>query len=86
MTTIDRIIQTYHPDGFVTPPGNQGQIVDVSYGLDNDAEVIVVRTYDASDRTTIYTAYRYPTDDDGSWAPWNGAPELGDEIGPCFVD
>ena len=70
---------------FITPPENQGQIVTVSYALAADEEAIIERTHYASDRTTRYDAYSYPENDDGDWAPWNGAPELGDHLGECSI-
>ena len=78
-------MNTYSVEKFTTPPQNQGQIVTVSYALADDTEIIIVRTHDAADNTTEYVAYEYPSDDDGDWQPWNYAPELGEEIGPCKV-
>lgn len=75
-------VPTYDPDYFVTPPENQGQIVEVSYGADWEQRVIVVRTHDSSDRTITYRAFNAATD---RFEPWNEVPELGDEIGPCNV-
>ncbi len=49
---------------FLTPPENQGQIVTVSYALDAEAEVILEKIYDASDKSLEYQAYAYPEDDD----------------------
>lgn len=71
---------------FTTPPENQGQIVTYSYGLAADDNAIIMSVYDGSDRSQKYYAYKYPDDDDGSWEPWNGAPELGEEIGECTID
>jgi hypothetical protein len=79
-------IRCYTVDGWATPPEHQGQIVEVSYGLDADAEVIVERRHDRSDGTMTHTAYAYPDDDDGTWMPWAGAPALGRELGPCHVE
>lgn len=77
------------PDGFTTPPQNQGQIVDVSYGIGclqiGDPWCIVVRTFDSSDRSESFEAYDFHADGAGSWDPWNGAPELGDSLGPSEV-
>lgn len=38
--------------GFITPPQNQGQIVDVSYA--ETPHGIIMRVFDRSDRTTYY--------------------------------
>lgn len=48
---------------FVTPGENQGQIVTVSYACTCNA--IVRRTYDASDRTEVYSVAElvWPEDD-----------------------
>jgi hypothetical protein len=59
--------------------------VTYSYGLAADDEVIIMKVHDASDRSTIYFAYAYPENDDGSWEPWNGTPKLGEELGECEV-
>ena len=77
-------MNTYSVEKFTTPPENQGQIVTVSYALADDTEIIIVRTHDASDNTTEYWAYELP-EDYKIWDPWNGVPELGDEIGPCTI-
>ncbi len=79
-------MKSYSPtEKFITPPENQGQIVTCSYSLDADAEVIIENIYDASDRTQIYRAYAYPRNDDGTWEPWNGVPELGRSFGECQI-
>jgi hypothetical protein len=77
-------MNTYYTEGFSAPAANQGQTVAISFGLDVEAEVIVVRRHDASDNTTIYTAYA-DGDPDASWEPWNSAPKLGQELGPCVI-
>lgn len=75
----------YRPFGpFVTPPECQGQMVEYSYALDNDHDVIIERRCDRSDRSTSYCAYVCPDGDD--WSPWNGTPKLGKEIGPCLLE
>jgi hypothetical protein len=81
-------MKSYKPTTtFITPPENQGQIVTVSYALAADDELILVRTYDASDRTTSYDAYAYPEEcDQDSYDPANGEPELGAYVGQCSVD
>lgn len=79
-------MKTYTPTTiFTTPPENQGQIVTVSYALAADDEAIIESIYDASDRTQGYRAYAYADDDDGDWAPWNGAPALGECLGQCLI-
>lgn len=80
-------MKTYSPTtGFTTPPENRGQIMTISYALDSDAEVILERIHDASDRSTEYRAYAYPRNDDGSWEPWNCAPKLGRRLGTCAIE
>ena len=65
--TIDISSLTFH-----TPPENGGQIVTESYACDAENNQVVMRQYDASDRTTEYYASRALVDDDGDY--WNGAP------------
>lgn len=77
--------QLYSPGEFNTPPECGGQIVLVSYGLDADRDAIVVRKQDRSNGLTSYTAYQLPEEWDGEWEPWNGAPALGEELGPCGI-
>lgn len=87
MSTTQTSMKTYTPTTrWDTPPENQGQILTCSYALDSDAEVILEKIYDASDRTTEYRAYKYPVDDDGEWDPWNGTPELGRALGTCEIE
>jgi hypothetical protein len=62
---------------FHTPPENQGQIVLVSYGCDED--YIYEKTYDQSDRSTVVRVYEHP-ETDCDWDPWNGAPSTGDLV------
>lgn len=60
-----------------TPPENQGQIVEVSYGW-HDGD-LYERTYDHSDRTSVWSrapkrvSARLATTD---WEPWNGEPPV----------
>lgn len=75
----------YSPGEFITPPECGGQIVRVSYGLDADRGAVIVRRQDGGDGRVSYTAYQLPEEWDGEWAPWNGAPTLGEEIGPCGI-
>ncbi len=70
---------------YQTTPRDQGQIVTYSYALygSNFPGVLVCRRYDASDRSTSYTAQkisRRATDD--SFEPWNGVlpPTVGKEM------
>lgn len=77
--------QMYSPGEFTTPPECSGQIVLVSYGLDADRDAVIVRQQDGGDGLTSYTAYQLPEEWDGEWAPWNGTPTLGAEIGPCGI-
>lgn len=69
---------------FLTPREYQGQIVTYSYAIDPYAEVIVERRFDASDRTTSYTAFQFPNDDSDFNPGWD-VPTLGSEIGPCTI-
>ena len=69
---------------FIVPPENQGQIVEVSYAIAADDEVIIERTLDKSDRTIRYDAYEYP-DKEWEWDPWNGTPSLGEHVGVCAI-
>jgi len=70
-------------NGFVIPPENQGQIVEVSYDVGTHDEKVVVQIYDRSDRSYEYQ-YGYEViekDDEGneiepSFDPQNGAPDL----------
>lgn len=70
--------------GFSTPPENQGQIVEVSYGYAPKEQVIIERVYDKSDRALSYRAYEDP-DPEADFDPWNGTPKLGDDLGSCNV-
>lgn len=66
-------------DRWDVPSENQGQIVEVAYGLDPDAELIVRRTTDRSDGSVKYQAFEFPSRE-WEWDPWNRAPALGAEI------
>jgi len=67
--------------GFLTPPVNQGQMVDVSYACTED--YILERTEDRSDRTLEIVAYHYPADgsEDNGIEPWQAVPKLGRRAG-----
>ena len=55
---------------FYTPPRNQGQIVEVSYGM---VDGWVIRcTYDRHDRTTVYARSKAHLSDEGDY--WNREP------------
>ncbi len=69
---------------FVTPPECAGQIVEVAYALAADADLIIERRFDHSDRTTTYYAYDGGLGEDW-FEPHNRAPELGRCIGRCTV-
>jgi hypothetical protein len=59
---------------FVTPQGNQGQIMRVSYAMDEDGHYVYRRTYDRSDGTLIFDRSKALSDDDGDYysvAPLN---------------
>jgi len=81
-----KTMKTYQPTSphFITPPECQGQMIVISYAIDADAEVIIECTCDRSTGSVSYVAYSYP-DDLGSWAPQNGAPELGECRGECRI-
>jgi len=55
-----------------TPPRNQGQIVLVSYGIDEDGTAWQ-KTFDQSDRSTSYEDLG-PIGDFDEWEPWNSEP------------
>lgn len=62
---------------FVTPPKNQGQIVEISFAIDADREEVVCRIYDRGDRTTKYDVT--PLENlKGEFEPWNGEPSFYD--------
>lgn len=80
--------KTYRPTRWATPPECAGQIVEISYALDPDAEVVIVRRHDRSDRSTTYWAYGYPDAAEchgGWWDPHNTRPDLGDDLGECLI-
>lgn len=62
--------------GFLTPPQNEGQIVEVSYAWDDKGN-LYRRVYDASDRTKeFYIGKRSQVDKiPEDWLPVNGRPE-----------
>lgn len=55
---------------FITPPENQGQIVEVSYAAVGNE--VIRRTHDQSDKSTEYAASKALNGDEGDY--WNGAP------------
>lgn len=65
---------------FHTPPENQGQIVEVSFGWADGA--LLRRSFDASDRTVVTRRIADPWDGLTatqaqaleSWGPWNSEP------------
>ncbi len=84
-TTKEQGMATYNPSTFHTPSECQGQMILVSYALDDELEVIVARSENWNTQTTSYTAYSYPVAGVEEWSPWNSVPELGPEIGPCAI-
>ena len=58
---------------WITPPENQGQIVEVSYSRDCPDGIGYERTLDRSDGSESIRPVRSP--DDCEWEPWNGTPE-----------
>lgn len=67
--------------GFLTPPENAGQIVEVSYACTED--YILERTWDRSDGSAQIVAYHYPASgaEDGGIEPWQAVPTLGRRAG-----
>jgi len=55
------------------PPANQGQIVTVSYGCDDDG-TLWEKTFDSSDRSTSVRHLGTADSYEGRWEPWNAAP------------
>jgi len=96
-------LPTYTPqEPFITPPFNQGQIVDKSYALDAEAGVIIERIHDGGDGSTEYHAYEmrnHELDEDGAcvvapdgdpveakFEPQNDNVALGGYLGACDVE
>jgi len=73
-------MQKFEQVAYHVPPENQGQIVEVSYGCDED--YVYRKTYDRSDRTTAYARFEHPDtpEQEFDFDPWNGEPSLGDEV------
>jgi hypothetical protein len=63
---------------FITPPENQGQIVDSSFAIDAEREEIVNRTFDGSDGSESY-AVTPITNLVGKFEPWNHRPKFADD-------
>jgi len=59
---------------WLTPPENQGQIVEVSYACTED--YILRCWHDRSDGETRITAYDWPAKDE-PFAPWQSVPSHG---------
>lgn len=57
---------------YQTMPQDQGQIVTVSYAVDWDRGILACRTYDASDRTTVYDWAEIDSDNTRDFEPQNG--------------
>lgn len=53
---------------FMVRPDDAGQIVEVSYAYDTEAQVVVRRVYDQSDRTDSFATAE---DDRSDFEPWN---------------
>lgn len=56
--------------GFMLPPENQGQIVEIAYALVEG--LVIRRRYDRSDGETRYHASKCLVEDEGDY--WNHAP------------
>lgn len=65
-----------HTITWVTPPQNQGQIVDVAYSFDADEDGwLWERTVDRSTGDTHYRCW-HCADNDSEWQPWNATPSI----------
>ena len=62
---------------FVTPPENQGQMIEISYSCTED--YVLRRVIDRSDAAQLIGAYKHV--DDGDFAPHFAAPDLGNFVG-----
>jgi hypothetical protein len=76
MTTTTEPAINIH--GWMTPPESQGQIVERSYGVDDDGDPWM-RTTDHGDGTVTYMPGEWnETDGPGEWEPWNAVPTCAD--------
>ena len=66
---------------FITPPENQGQMVEVSYAGTGD--YILERTHDRSTQTEKTLAYKWSGN--SVFSPQNRAPKLGRLIGEAQI-
>jgi hypothetical protein len=69
---------------FLTPPRNQGQIVEVSYAGLYDGRVLC-KTYDQSDRSTSYAVADLSPDDPEETIGLNDEPMIEGEWKPCRI-
>lgn len=67
-----------------TPPANQGQMIEVSYGVDGDAGLLYRRTLDRSEQSESWSCVDL-ADVPESWAgAWNEEPPVADDAWePC---
>lgn len=68
-------MKTSKPVGHVTwhtPGRNQGQTIDVAYGVDDDGNRWE-RTHDRADGSTTYRSLGHASDG-GTWEPWQTVP------------
>jgi hypothetical protein len=73
--TMTKITTTQAADlEYYMQPRDQGQIVEVSYACDPDRGLLVRRSHDRSDGTTVYAAAEIDEslEQDGDFQPWNG--------------
>ena len=66
---------------FITPPENQGQMVEVSYA--STETYILQKTVDRSRRTEKMMAYEWP--EGAEYSPQNKSPELGPLVGLAHI-
>lgn len=64
---------------FHVPPECGGQIVQMSYGADE--QHIYCCRYDQSDQTVQIVAYQHSEHD---FDPWNGKPQVGKRVGIIY--
>jgi hypothetical protein len=69
---------------FLTPPRNQGQIVEVSYAALYDGRVLR-KTYDQSDRSTSYDVADLSPDDPEETPGLNDEPMIEGDWQPCQI-
>lgn len=61
-------------DQWTIAPEDQGQAIEVAYGIDSETQTMVRRTRDLSAPAPVTPRYQF-ADAPESWEPWNAAPE-----------